>query len=160
MVVTGGEPMAFEPIEELCEQLRANGHTITIETAGTVMRAVACDLMSISPKLKNSTPDEQSGWADRHEATRYRPEVVRALMDRYAYQLKFVVSSPGDLQEIDALLSAVGPFDPDRVLLMPEGTDSVTIHARGRELVPICIERGWKLATRLHIDLFGNVKGT
>ncbi len=38
------------------EALRAQGMHITIETAGTVDAPVACDLMSISPKLSNSVP--------------------------------------------------------------------------------------------------------
>src|ERR1700756_1245194 len=58
VVVTGGEPIIFEPIVELTERLREVGLHITIETAGTVFQKVACDLMSISPKLANSTPHE------------------------------------------------------------------------------------------------------
>ena len=48
-VVTGGEPMLFEETVALTQQLRALGMHITIETAGTVVQPVACDLMSISP---------------------------------------------------------------------------------------------------------------
>ncbi|HUB33862.1 MAG TPA: 7-carboxy-7-deazaguanine synthase QueE, partial [Bryobacteraceae bacterium] len=50
-VVTGGEPMIQPEIIPLTEQLRAAGLHITVETAGTVFQPVACDLMSISPKL-------------------------------------------------------------------------------------------------------------
>src|SRR5512133_3760785 len=46
VVLTGGEPMLFEPIGELTNELKTNDHTITIETAGTVFRDVTCDLMS------------------------------------------------------------------------------------------------------------------
>ena len=57
VVVTGGEPMIAPEIVPLTERLRALGLHITIETAGTVFQPVACDLMSISPKLANSTPE-------------------------------------------------------------------------------------------------------
>src|SRR5580698_11608489 len=57
VVVTGGEPMISPEIVALTERLRALGLHITIETAGTVFQPVACDLMSISPKLSNSTPE-------------------------------------------------------------------------------------------------------
>ena len=57
--------------------LRAGLH-ITIETAGTVFAPVACDLMSISPKLANSTPE--GPWAKQHERLRIQPEVLRRLM--------------------------------------------------------------------------------
>ena len=73
VVVTGGEPMIFSATEALTRGLRAAGMHITIETAGTISRSVACDLMSISPKLSNSTPlndprDANGAWAARHEA--------------------------------------------------------------------------------------------
>src|ERR1044071_6747802 len=57
VVVTGGEPMIAPEILPLTERLRDAGLHITIETAGTVFHPVACDLMSISPKLANSTPE-------------------------------------------------------------------------------------------------------
>lgn len=165
VVVTGGEPMLFDPVEDLVSSLKTRGHTITIETAGTVYRELPCDLMSISPKLGNSTPGDEAGpgWKERHERTRLDREPVRRLVQRYPYQLKFVVdpeNSPGDIAEIEGLLAEVGPVQPDRILLMPEGTDSETIRRRGRKLVETCLSRGWRLTPRLHIDLFGNTKGT
>src|SRR4051795_4605464 len=56
VVVTGGEPMIAPEILTLTSALRKAGLHITIETAGTVYHPVACDLMSVSPKLKTSTP--------------------------------------------------------------------------------------------------------
>src|SRR5215217_4845811 len=47
VVVTGGEPMIAPGIIELTEELKSAGQHITIETAGTVFKPVACDLMSI-----------------------------------------------------------------------------------------------------------------
>src|ERR1041385_6410009 len=54
-VVTGGEPMLFEDTVELTRELKTLGLHITIETAGKVDQPVVFDLMSISPKLANST---------------------------------------------------------------------------------------------------------
>lgn len=160
VVLTGGEPMLFDPIEELARRLKASGHTITIETAGTVFRDLPCDLMSISPKLSNSTPPEESGWRDRHEDVRRNVEALSRLISRYPHQLKFVVSSAQDVGEIDALLDQLPPVDVSRVLLMAEGVSSEVQHMRQRELVDLCIQRGWRLTPRLHIDLFGNTRGT
>jgi 7-carboxy-7-deazaguanine synthase len=56
LVLTGGEPMLFAELVPLAAQLRQRGWHITIETAGTLYLPVACDLMSISPKLSNSSP--------------------------------------------------------------------------------------------------------
>ncbi|MBL8761462.1 MAG: 7-carboxy-7-deazaguanine synthase QueE, partial [Phycisphaerae bacterium] len=44
-VLTGGEPMMFDGIVALAAGLRSRGFHITIETAGTIDREVACDLM-------------------------------------------------------------------------------------------------------------------
>ena len=162
VVLTGGEPMLFDPIVALTQRLKELGHTITIETAGTIYRELACDLISISPKLSNSTPDKESGWAERHERDRWQPDVVKRLIQTYPYQLKFVVNpeTGTDLAEIDQLLAMIGPVESHRILLMPEGTDSSTLHSRARLLVDEVIRRDWRLAHRLHIDLFGNTKGT
>lgn len=160
VVITGGEPMIFDDLEPLAQGLRDAGKTITIETAGTVFRTVACDLMSISPKLANSTPE--GDWRDRHENTRHQPAVLRQLISRYDYQLKFVVDPEvgADVLEIEALLAEVGSVDPHRVLLMPEGISSEDLWRRAKLLVPVCIERNWRLTSRMHVDLFGNRRGT
>src|SRR5688572_18135744 len=77
VVVTGGEPMLFAELIPVTNQLREAERHITIETAGTLYLLVACDLISISPKMTNSTPDASSGtWMQRHETTRQTPEIV------------------------------------------------------------------------------------
>ena len=130
-VVTGGEPMIAPGIVELTEGIRQLGLHITIETAGTVFQPVACDLMSISPKLENSTPLEREGgqWAAQHERLRYQPEVLKQLMSEYEYQLKFVVASPDDLAEIAKMIENLHA-DRSRVVLMAEGTTSDVIRER------------------------------
>lgn len=162
VVLTGGEPMLFDAIETLAAALKNRGHVITVETAGTIFREMPCDLMSISPKLSHSAPSESSGWRQRHEVTRLNFGALSALIERYPFQLKFVLSDEKsrDLQEIDDLLTKLPPVAPDRVLLMAEGRDSEVLHARERNLVPICMERGWRLTPRLQIDLFGDTRGT
>ncbi len=80
VVVTGGEPMIAPQIAELTHRLKQH---VTIETAGTVDAEVRCDLMSISPKLANSTPEGR--WAAQHDRLRYQPETLRRLM-RFPYQ--------------------------------------------------------------------------
>jgi 7-carboxy-7-deazaguanine synthase len=160
VVVTGGEPMIAPDIVDLTRKLREAGLHITIESAGTVYAAVACDLMSISPKLRNSTPLEREGgkWAASHERLRYQPAVLKRLITDYAYQLKFVVSDPEDLTEIESMrLELCAPAAS--VVLMPEGIDSAVLAERGRWLAEICKQRGYRYSPRLHIDLWGNRRG-
>jgi 7-carboxy-7-deazaguanine synthase len=159
-VVTGGEPMIAPGIVELTQALRRAGLHITIETAGTVYQPVACDLMSISPKLANSTPREREGgrWAAQHERLRYQPEVLKRLMSEYGYQLKFVVSAPEDLAEIARIIQETAA-DRSRVVLMAEGTRSDVIRERSQWLAEICKDQGFRFSPRLHIDLWGNRRG-
>jgi 7-carboxy-7-deazaguanine synthase len=159
-VVTGGEPMIANRVVELTQGLKDLGMHVTIETAGTVYQPVVCDLMSISPKLANSTPHEREGgrWAGQHDRLRYQPEVLKKLMAEYAYQLKFVVTAPDDLTEIETMLKETGA-DRSRVVLMAEGTDPETLNTRARWLVEICKREHFRYSPRLHIDLYGNTRG-
>lgn len=159
-VVTGGEPMIAPQIVPLTQALREAGLHITIETAGTVYAPVACDLMSISPKLANSTPHTRDGgrWAAQHERLRYQPDVLRRLTKDYPYQLKFVVATPDDIEEIREIAAALNA-SPAAVILMPEGTNAATLHERALWLVEICKKEGWRYSPRLHVDLWGDRRG-
>jgi 7-carboxy-7-deazaguanine synthase len=160
VVLTGGEPMLFEPIVRLAKELKAKGAVITIETAGTVYRDLPCDLMSISPKLSNSIPP-YSDWRERHDKTRLDFGVLTRLVEGYNCQLKFVIADQErDVPEIEAILSRLPSVSPDRILLMPEGTDSEALKRSLSALVPLSMKTGWRLCPRLHIELFGNTKGT
>ena len=155
-VVTGGEPMIQPEIVPLTERLGALGLHVTVETAGTVFQPVFCDLMSISPKLANSVPD--GPFAAQHDRLRIQPEVLRQLMARYPYQLKFVVAWREDIEEIRAILEDL-PAARDRVILMPEGTDAGGLRERSLWLAEICKDEGFRFSPRLHVDLWGNQRG-
>ena len=165
-VLTGGEPMIFPQLVPLTRALHARGMHITIETAGTVtLPGVVCHLMSLSPKLANSTPagdprDPTGRWAARHDARRLNfeslNELVAATPDR---QLKFVVTGPGDLPEIESVLARVRGWRPEDVVLMPEGV-TVPDPASVAWVVDTCRRRGWRYGDRLHIRLFGDTMGT
>ncbi|MFG0327147.1 MAG: 7-carboxy-7-deazaguanine synthase QueE [Phycisphaerales bacterium JB037] len=168
-VVTGGEPMIFERTRDLCARLRDAGFHITIETAGTVDLDACCDLLSLSPKLANSTPrgdprDPTGAWAARHESRRLNHAALQGLIDRArgtgaAVQVKFVVASPADLAEIDTLLEPLSGWSPDDIMLMPEGV-SIPEPASVGWVVEECLRRGWRYCHRLHIELFGDTRGT
>jgi 7-carboxy-7-deazaguanine synthase len=157
VVVTGGEPMIAPGIVALTQRLRDLGLHITIETAGTVFEPVACDLMSISPKLANSTPPDIR-WAARHDRLRIQPATLRELMERYAYQLKFVIAAPEDLAEVRELVAALSA-QRGSVILMPEGTDREVLRERSVWLAEICKQEGFRFSPRLHVDLYGNRRG-
>jgi len=145
----------------LTQRLRAEGYHLTIETAGTLYREVECDLVSISPKLANSTPWESTtlARAEFHERTRLNLDVIRSLMGLSDYQLKFVVEQPHDLVEIDSILFQLEHFEPANVLLMPQGVTREDLDERGPWIAEMCKRRGFRYCPRLHIELYGNVRG-
>lgn len=170
VVVTGGEPMIFEAVVPLCQAIRGLGKFITIETAGTVYRNVEADLMSISPKLSNSIPVGTSS-EERHRKIMEDRSALKEIVAAFPNQLKFVVTPDSDsnstgsdferdLLEIDAILAGLENYPSGNVFLMPEGRSYAELWARARKLVPICMDRGFRLAPRIQIDLFGDTRGT
>jgi 7-carboxy-7-deazaguanine synthase len=161
-VITGGEPLLSPEVVMLCAALRERDLHVTVETAATVFRPVACDLASLSPKLSNSTPYQRDAgrFALRHERLRLRPDVIRAFMDRSDYQLKFVVADPIDVDEVEELLEQLPGVDREKVLLMPQGTTTEELARRGPCVAEVCKQHGFRYCPRLHIELFGNRRGT
>jgi 7-carboxy-7-deazaguanine synthase len=159
VVLTGGEPLLQPDVVLLSRALGESGRFVTIETAGTVERPVHADLMSISPKRANSTPRDAT-WTPRHEARRDRPEVVARMTRAYRYQLKYVIDRPGDVDDVDRHVRGIGGIVPSRVFLMPQGTDANELRQKTSWLRPAAEERGYSVSPRLHIELFGNRRGT
>ncbi len=162
-VITGGEPMLDQDIHDLCKQLSDYGKHITIETAATLPpKGITCSLASLSPKLSNSIPGDDVPVALRHqhERTRLNPDVIRAWLDQYEYQLKFVICSDSDIAEMLGLLMHLDRTIPsDRVLLMPEGVDSSALDESTNIIISACKKYGFRFCDRLHIRLFGNKRG-
>jgi 7-carboxy-7-deazaguanine synthase len=56
----------------------------------------------------------------------------------------------------------VGALDADagKVILMPEGIDAGVLRERGVWLAEICKREGFRFSPRLHVELWGNRRGT
>ena len=162
VVLTGGEPMLFAELIPLCELLHEAGKHLTIETAGTLHLPVVCDLMSISPKLANSTPSylQSPRWHQRHERARQTPEIVQRLIDEYDYQLKFVVHHPEDLQGVLEYLALLASFAPERVWIMPQGVSRSALETISQWLQPWTQEHGFQYCPRKQIEWYGSQRGT
>jgi 7-carboxy-7-deazaguanine synthase len=162
VVLTGGEPLLPNESVQLCRLLRAQGLHVTIETAGTLDRDVACDLMSISPKFASSAPDRSTHqrWSDLHQRRRMPISTMRRLIERAPqYQLKFVVDSEADYDE---LLEVVEQLDaePEAVWVMPQGSTIEAMDAAVRWLQPWCDKVGFRYCDRMQIRWYGNRRGT
>jgi 7-carboxy-7-deazaguanine synthase len=161
VVITGGEPMVNTQLPELTSALKEHNKHITIETAGIKFAAgLACDLMSVSPKLSNSG----------HKNPSIHFPAIKQLVRRYPYQLKFVVDSADDLPEIKKAVEQIGVTNIEsnentarmavpRVMLMPQAKTRDELIAKSPMVAQMCKETGYLFCQRLHILLYDGVKG-
>ena len=161
VVLTGGEPLLSHEIEELSVTLKTAGAHVTIETAATIFKPVSCDLVSMSPKLSNSTPwQKQHGrFAAMHDQHRLNYNVVQQFIDSYDYQLKFVVDREQDFAEVRQIVDALKNVDTSRVLIMAQARNRRQLHQKSRWIVELCKKFGYGYSPRLHIELYGNRRG-
>ena len=160
VVITGGEPMVDPDLPQLVGELKAAGKHITIETAGIVyIPDMSCDLMSISPKLSNSVPDEAK-LAAIHRNSKLDLAVLDELIDNYNYQLKFVVDSEADLPEIEETISKLGNVDSQKVMLLPQAATRDELLAKSPMVADLCKRTGFTFCQRLHVLLWNNQRGT
>ena len=160
IVITGGEPMINSDLPQLVRQLKAADKHITIETAGIAyIPDLACDLMSISPKLSNSAPTDPE-LAAIHEDSRLDIAVLGKLIDSYQFQLKFVVDSKSDLAEIQRTLKETGNVDSKKVMLMPQAVTRDELLAKSAIVADICKQTGFVFSQRLQVLLWDNQRGT
>jgi organic radical activating enzyme len=182
LVVTGGEPLLQAPaLARMVEHLnsltrsRAGGSpgpqapvsaalgprlrgdaavVVEVETNGTVAAPPALDALvhqyNVSPKLTHSgnsaelalPPERLAHWAAEPRAF-----------------LKFVIAQPADVEEVLALAETYS-IPRERIYLMAKGTDAATLHARESWLAGLCLDNNLTLSKRLHIELYGDTRGT
>jgi 7-carboxy-7-deazaguanine synthase len=137
VVITGGEPMVNPQLPQLADELKKRGKHISIETAGIAyIPNLACDLMSISPKILSNI------------------EPIRQLIEHYPYQLKFVVDTPEDLPEIQQVVDSLRNIDPTRIMLMPQAKTRNELIAKSPMVAELCKNTGFLFCNRLQILLY------
>lgn len=162
VVLTGGEPVIMPEIQDLCQALEQRRYHLTIETAATVYKSLRADLLSLSPKLANSTPHqrEDGKYAANHDRQRINLAAIQQFIETARdFQLKFVITSEQDMAEIQEILQPLRGWSPADVLLMPEGVDATSLIAAGPAVAELCKKHGYRFCPRLHVELFGNKRG-
>ena len=170
MITGGGPTIHAELLQELCIIGKKYNHIITIETDGSEFVQTVADCISLSPKLSNSTP-KPGTWMDYanrevtekdkrlHEKWRCNYEAMEQLIYNHPdYQLKPVISSWNDLQELDYIQDELG-IPNNKVWLMPEGLTPEQLKERRVWLMDICQKQGYNYSDRLHIIAYGDIRG-
>jgi len=154
LVVTGGEPLLQGAALARMLALLPEGIAVEIETNGTIASIRALDARvhqyNVSPKLAHSgnaaelalVPERLAHWAAEPRAA-----------------FKFVIAEPADVAEVLALAERYA-IPRSRIWLMPEGTETATLHARESWIAQLCLDHGLTLSKRLHIELYGDTRGT
>ena len=154
LVVTGGEPLLQAPALARMLALLPREIAVEIETNGTVAPPLVLDALvtqyNVSPKLAHSgnpaelalMPERLAEWAENPRAA-----------------FKFVIGEPADIGEALALAERHA-IPRERIWLMAEGIDAATLAGRERWLAQLCLTHGLTLSKRLHIELYGDSRGT
>ncbi|MFZ9088574.1 MAG: 7-carboxy-7-deazaguanine synthase QueE [Planctomycetaceae bacterium] len=159
VVLTGGEPLLVPEIAKLAAACRQQQKRVTIETAGTVAsNDVECDMLAISPKLANSTPDHPH-WKIRHEQARFRPDIVQKLISRNPSILKFVVEHQDDIDEVLLWLAEVPSIQRSMVWLMPQAKTRKQLHEKSELVREIARLHNFNFSSRLHVEMYDDLRG-
>ncbi|MEZ5959877.1 MAG: 7-carboxy-7-deazaguanine synthase QueE [Hyphomonadaceae bacterium] len=156
VVITGGEPLLqMRAVVELIDALRAHDHRaiVDIETNGSIVPSDELvdriDYFVVSPKLTHSGNDA---------AVALKPDALRRFAAMPSTFLKFVAKDATDVEVAAKIASEYG-FPAQRIYIMPEGTTSEALLARGPALIDAVIAHGFNYSDRLHIHLFGQKRG-
>ena len=162
VVITGGEPFMFPILPRLVERLKSLSKNVSIETSGTLYQQTSADLITISPKLKSSSPNTQRfpEWAKRHEASRFNPSVLYKVVEQSkAVQFQFLVEDADQLFEIEEVLASVPFNQKDRIFFMPQCKTKEELEDQTTWLMEFCKEKGYRFSDRLHIRMWDGVRG-
>ena len=161
VVITGGEPYQFKKLPQLVSSVKDLGKTVTIETAGIIYLKTNADLISISPKTKNSDPVDQPERLRVHQKYRQqRDSMAQFVLHSSDIQWKFVTGDMGDLEEIEEILSQLSVPRNERVFLMPFTQNPQQYQEHSILVAQWAMDKGFTFCNRLHVQLWSDERGT
>ena len=118
-----------------------------------------------SVAVDEGEPPAVDNWQQRHEAGRIDHESLTALIERFPFQLKFVLTGREDLPEIESLIDELraeteSEITDTDVLLMPEGQTQSQLAETRQEVAELAIKSGYRYTPRLHVDLWNDAPET
>ena len=163
VVITGGEPFMQVNIDLLIEHLVLMDKHVTVETNGTIFRNTKASFISISPKLASSCKAGTKSFRS-HNKLRINYNSLSQFTSFYPHQLKFVVNTTDDLEEIDEIVknlkSEQDNFHPySSIYLMPQGIISEELDKKLGWIIEEAKNRNWNVTDRLQIRAWGDLRG-
>jgi len=159
VVITGGEPTLMDDLPKVAEEFYRKGYFVTVETNGTKhYDNMPNAFISISPKLSNSYNQLSGNDYMIHVRNNMYHIPSMEWMRTNDYQFKFVVNSPEDIAEIERVQTILR-IPNNKIYLMPQGVTNKQLRQKSVWIVDEAIKHGWNFTPRLHINLFGNVRG-
>ncbi len=157
IVITGGEPTLQKDLKETQYYFIEEGYFVTIETNGTrYISEMNQSFISLSPKLNSSTP--LSGKERKiHQNNNDFIDTTIKWIENNPYQIKFVINSPNDFNEVEGLIKKLKP-DKRNVWLMSQGITKEQIREKQEWIIPFCMEKGYNYSPRMQIEIWGNVR--
>ena len=154
VVITGGEPlMQQDALSDVAEALTSAGHRIEVETNGTFEPQPPCGVTSHSGTSRRSSRTRET-----LPGRRLLDAPLRWFAQSEDAWFKFVMDSPADLDEVEALVNKY-EVPRGRVILMPQGTSVDALDKRSGWLAEACARHGYRFSTRMHILLWGDERG-
>jgi organic radical activating enzyme len=157
LVITGGEPLLQQDdIVDFIQFCKKSGYDfyVEIETNGSILPSdkfmQLLNQINCSPKLSNSGMIKQM---------RIQENVMKSYSQNNKVVFKFVLVDNEDYKEM--MEEFIKPFNIPkyRVWLMPGAIDRQELEKNLPVLAEICKENGFKLATRLQIEVWNRTVG-
>lgn len=149
LVVTGGEPLEYPGIQGILAWAARLWPRVEVETSGAgVVPTVPGNVeWRWSPKLSRVSSKSGLTW-----------EAAPAIKASARFVCKVVVQDEQDWHEACERVSQAG-VSPAHVVIMPEGMTREAVRDRMAWLAPRCVQAGFRLSPRLHIDIWGARRG-
>lgn len=178
LMITGGSPtmhpdLVNEIINLFHEVHEGDSKFITIETEGShfIKTDIPIDLISLSPKFKNSIPSlgiktpqgkiVDDSFIEQHNKFRLNHEAIRQMIDYHKdFHFKPVVSElEADIwNDIEEFRKRHG-FSKHKVWVMPAGSTREEVIPNYAYVIEQCVERGYNFSGRAHIIAFNDQRG-
>jgi len=166
IVLTGGEPTlpkhqeSFHDFYQTLKNAAGVEPFVEVETNGTQELTPAfsgvVDHYNVSLKLANSGMSEERRLTDAVDGYAAMGETMDQQIPPAVF--KFVVSSEGDLEEIEQLISD-HDIPEEKVSLMPAGQTQEQLRETYPVVAEICKIEGYRFSPRLHVDVWDAATG-